>query len=86
MGGHDIESYRRSRPNIPHLKKAHNILIAVSSHTVKGPDMKEVSHVYRVFTKAGYKVDFVNAHGSPVHFSQSDLTNPILKPLVCGRC
>lgn len=76
-GGHDIERYRRSKPDNPHSKKAYNILIAVPSYAVKGPDMKEVSHAYRAFTKAGYHVDFVTADGSPVKFSQSDLTDPI---------
>ena len=76
-GGHDIERYRRSKPDDPNSRKAHNILIAVPSHAVKGPDMKEVSHACRAFTKAGYKVDFVTADGSAVHFSQSDLTDPI---------
>lgn len=76
-GGHDIERYRRSRPYSTYSNKTYKILITVPSHAVKGPDMKEVSHAYRAFTKAGYHVDFVTAAGSPVTFSQSDLTDPI---------
>jgi len=76
-GGNDIEMFRRSRSSSPPLEKAAGILIAVSSHAVNGPGMKEVSHAYRAFTRAGYKVDFATTDGSPVQFNRSDLTDPI---------
>ena len=76
-GAHDLERFRRTRPGDSFSKKDSKILIAVPSHAVKGPDMQEVSHAYRAFTKARYDVDFVTADGSPVQFSQSDLTDPV---------
>lgn len=76
-GGDDIARYRQSRSDSPPHKKRSSILIGVPSHAVKGTGMKEVSHAYRAFTDAGYAVDFLTADGSPVEFSQSDLTDPI---------
>lgn len=76
-GAHDLERFRRSRPGGSFSKKDSKILIAVPSHAVKGPGMQEVSHAYQAFAKAGYDVDFVTADGSPVQFSQSDLTDPV---------
>ena len=76
-GGHDIEMFRRPRPADPPSTKTSGILIAVPSHAVDGPGMKEVSHAYRAFTRGGYNVDFATADGSPVQFSQSDLTDPV---------
>lgn len=76
-GGNDIIKYRQSNPASPPSKKAFKVLIAVPSHTLNNPGMKEVSHVYRAFIKAGYEVNFVTADGSPVQFSKSDLTDPV---------
>lgn len=76
-GGNDIVRYRRSNPDSPPSEKAFKILIAVPSLAANNPRMKEVSHAYRAFTKAGYKVDFATADGSPVQFSHSDLTDPV---------
>lgn len=75
-GGNDIEMFRRPRPDDPPSIKSSSILMAVPSHAVDSPGMKEVSHAYRAFTQAGYNVDFATADGSPVQFSQSDLTDP----------
>lgn len=76
-GVHDLERFRRTRPGGSYSKKTSNILIAVPSYAVNGPGMQEVSHAYQAFAKAGYDVDFVTADGSPVQFSQSDLTDPV---------
>lgn len=76
-GVQDLERFRRSRPGNLSSSKPSNILIALPSHAVKGPDMNEVSHAYQAFKKSGYNVDFVTADGSPVQFSQTDLTDPV---------
>lgn len=76
-GGNEIARFRRSNPESPPPEKALKVLIAVPSQAVNNPGMKEVSHAYRTFSKAGYKVDFVTADGSPVQFSKSDLTDSV---------
>lgn len=76
-GGNDIARFRRNNPESPPPEKSFKILIAVPSQAEDNPGMKEVSHAYRSFSKAGYKIDFVTADGSPVQFSKSDLTDPV---------
>ena len=76
-GVYELERFRHTRPGGSYFKKDSKILIAVPSHAEKEPVMQDVSHAYQAFAKAGYDVDFVTADGSPVQFSQSDLTDPV---------
>lgn len=75
-GGNDFVGLDRKRSTKHAPNKAFNIVIAADSGQC-APALKEVSHAYRSFTRAGYEVDFVTTDGKQVQFRESDLTDPV---------
>lgn len=75
-GGNDFIGVDANRSRNTSSNKAFKILIGTGV-SENAPKLKEVSHAYRAFTRAGYEVDFVTPDGLPVQFSSSDLSDPV---------
>lgn len=76
-GGDDIIRYRNSNVSGAASEKGSKLLIAVAETDETVPNMKDVSHAYRIFKEEGYDVEFINSDGKPLKFRKSDLTDPI---------
>jgi len=75
-GGNDFTGLDQRHTAQKESKKASRILIAADGAD-HAPILKDVTHAYRTFTRAGYDVEFVSAEGQPVQFRSSDLTDPV---------
>lgn len=75
-GGNDFIGVDANRSRNTSKNKAFKILIGTGV-SENAPKLREVSHAYRAFTRAGYEVDFVTPDGRPVQVSSSDLSDPV---------